>query len=67
MATRADLERLDRALNRTADLAAQDFDALVARLSLAGLDPVVARDALGEIMDRLLARYGDISAASAAD
>lgn len=67
MTTRADLERLDRALNRAAEMAAQDFDALVARLSPAGLDPVVARDALGEIMDRLLARYGDISAASAAD
>ena len=67
MATRADLERLDKALDRAADMAAKDFDAFAARLDLAALDPAVARDALGEVMDRLLTRYGDISAASAAD
>ena len=67
MATRADLERLDKALGRAADMAVKDFDAFAARLDLAALDPAVARDALGEVMDRLLARYGDISAASAAD
>ena len=50
MATRADLERLDKALDRAADMAVRDFDAFAARLDLAALDPAVARDALGEVI-----------------